>query len=106
MHELHQYIVRSFFSEENQLDVCRHRSDLEITPCLIEFIGIRFGFPHIAQLKQRYQGNDISIVPKRNVAAWVPDLIASSAESNIFSSNDRALAVIIPPLAGAGPSHT
>ena len=54
MHELHQYIIRSFFSEENQLDVCRHRSDLEITPCLIEFIGIRFGFPHIAQLKQRY----------------------------------------------------
>ena len=64
MHELHQYIVRSFFSEENQLDVCRHRSDLEITPCLIEFIEIRLGFPHIAQLKQRYQGNDISIVPK------------------------------------------
>ena len=64
MHELHQYIVRSFFSEENQLDVCRHRSDLEITPCLIEFIGIRFGFPHITQLEQRYQRNDISIVPK------------------------------------------
>ena len=64
MHELHQYIVRSFFSEENQLNVCRHRSDLEITPCLIKFIGIRFGFPHIAQLEQRYQGNDISIVPK------------------------------------------
>ena len=64
MHELHQYIVRSFFSEENQLDIRRHRSDLEITPCLIKFIGIRFGFPHIAQLEQRYQGNDISIVPK------------------------------------------
>ena len=72
MHELHQYIVRSFFSEENQLDIRRHRSDLEITPCLIKFIGIRFGFPHIAQLEQRYQGNDISIVPKTSCRRMGP----------------------------------
>ena len=36
--------------------------------------------------------------PKRNVAAWVPDLIASSAESNIFSSNDPELINIELPV--------